>query len=991
MNKRILSLILCTVMLLSLVPHVTLPARAEEESAEESTEKVILDYNCDSLKDSVVSLRGNKYPNYYILDAETGKAENVEAGTIYMACDEEGGGDSSLVFNLPQMSKQTFSMKLQMKVHDLITPEHSALRRGFIIDFQVPNSRNIHMAVNTMKEPDADGRNATVIVRHGWEDTLIHTESIAIPTDDAFHEWELLFNGTDELRLLIDGELQAVFQEIALNAVTSTGFLRIGTSSQNIKSGKNEITIDHIKLTEGIVYSDTQVLLAAASRDSSAKALTVNTILNNVSENTEITVKVINQADRSQTVIKKYTPTDVNSCVTIEDLPFDGVCEVVVSVTGAINYSFDLYLYSDYEVIGTDASITADLPNKAYYFGDMYKIDLPAKTKWKLTYTKDTSGAYGSVLTCQNISDVHQFNVPVKLNGKFAIYVGYVMGTTSFSVNGTEVFVSYKRDSGEHVYERFATADDFKDEEITVSNVTGAPARIAYVKFVPISDETYEKFLAEDDSQNMMIDNDGYSIFCNSGVSSSQALFSRAYGTYPEKINLGQLNWCTFSTSILNYDSEVWWKYVTARLKELNIPEDKWPENFLDHVDNEGVHLEYEHLMRDLDKRAFSNMLAISGEGYPHVLLADYAKENGYGDVYVSLRMSHYDSKTGDWAFQCGTLYYLYPEFIRGGAVYSKELSYTHETYRNYLHDLLLEMASYENIAGVTMDFARYPSIFGSELLDVEARTKIVDDFIKSVYDDLPEGKKLIIRVPYPTDEKAEPSGLNYRHWVEGGYVDRVIIGATGGESFFDFSEHAEYFNRHDNVEFYLGITQTISGHDLTKEEEDLIKQGVELNRNYESTGKLQYMLRAYEAYSAGVDGFFIFNGLDTATVGGIDPAYANLNNKTLMDKWYTMEYPAYIQAHSVTFVKDADVPAEYKQAKAAETTKPAVTTTAAPETTVAPETALPLTETTPAETTADPATPAPNRTPVYIGIGAAILIAAAAAAAVLKKKKTNK
>ena len=51
----------------------------------------------------------------------------------------------------------------------------------------------------------------------------------------------------------------------------------------------------------------------------------------------------------------------------------------------------------------------------------------------------------------------------------------------------------------------------------------------------------------------------------------------------------------------------------------------------------------------------------------------------------------------------------------------------------------------------------------------------------------------------------------------------------------------------------------------------------------------IQFMLRAYDAYMAGADGVFIFNGL------GTDPVYANMNNKTRMIKWHEFEYPAFL------------------------------------------------------------------------------------------------
>ncbi len=977
MNKRICALLLGAVMLFSSVPVI-----AAEDAAAPAEEKVILDYGCDSLKDSVLNLRGNKYPSYYIVDSETGKNENVAAGTVYIGSDGTTRGDTSLVFPLSNMTKQTFSMKMDLKVDELITPTANSNKRGFYIDFHVPGSRNIYATFHTLGETAADGTNAIMIYKYGWHEDATSTKQITIPTDGEFHTWEFLFNGTDEIRFYIDDELQAVVQEITLNAQTPTGFLRIGSTTQDAADGtKNAITLDRITVTEGIPFSDTLILSSLPLPGSSAKALTVETELNELTDGAKVGVKVINKADKSQTAKTEYTPSELKSTVTLTDIPFTGVVTVQVSVTGGLNYTFDTYLHADIEEIGVDAALTAADTGKAYTFSEMFKIELPEKTKWKLNYTKDFAGSYGSVLTCQNIGEVYPFDIPVTLNGKFAVYVGYIKGTTRFSVNGTEVFVSYKKDGGNVICERFAMADDFKDGKVTVSNVTGNTARIAYVKFVALSDEEYDLHRKEDDSTNLMMDNDGFSIFCSASINSPYAMYNSVF-KYADTINLTQVNWCTFSTSILNYDSEVWWKYVTARLKELNIPEEKWPENFLDHVNDKGEHLDFEDKMRDLDKNAYKNMLTINKEGYPHVLLADYAKENGYGDVYVSLRMSHYGANS----YQTGSFYFLYPEFIRKG---SFELSYSHEIYRNYLHDILMELAAPENVAGITMDFGRYPMIFGTELNDVAERTRIMNDFVKRVHDDLPEGKKLNVRVLHPTETKALAWGLNYMDWVENDWVDRIIISEQGHETFFNFAKYMDYFNQHDNVEFYLGINATLSGHDLTKEEEDLKKQGVKIESG-ERVATTQFLLRAYEAYAAGADGIFLFNGLDTSAVGGIDPAYARLNNKTLMEQWYEFHYPAYLFSTDVEFVKAADVPADKK---APETEKPAETTKAA--TTTAATTAETTAE--PTETTADSTvTDAPavseegGTNTVWIIIGAAAVVLIAVVSILLSKKKKS-
>ena len=619
-------------------------------------------------------------------------------------------------------------------------------------------------------------------------------------------------------------------------------------------------------------------------------------------------------------------------------------------------------MFSDHTVVLAGDAITA--ADVSYYFGDLHQISLPEGSRWKPSYAKAENGAYMGLLCCMSTKSENSFTVPVTLTGKFSVYIGYAMGTKSFSVNGKTVSAT---NTGKNVVrDVLALTKKFDGEEITISNNTSAAARIAYVRFVPADQKEEPLLPAEEGGSNLMIDNDGYSMFCNVGNGTPEAMIQYAVKRYAP-VQVTQWNWCTFSTSILNYDSAVWWKYVTARLEELNIPKENYPDNFLDHVDKSGKKLDFEHLMRDIDKNAYANMLAINETGKPHELIADYLTENEIGDIYVSFRMSHYNA--GQYGFQCGALYYLYPEFVRDGG---PQFSYSHELYRNYLHELVLEPAAYENVTGITLDFGRYYYIFGNELTDLEKRTEIMNDFVKSVRDDLPEGKKLVVRVLNPTYDKAIVWGLDYKHWVKEGWVDRVIISDQSHETFFDFTEYMEFFEEYPDVEFYLGINASLSGHDLTKAEEELLKKGIQIERG-EQVSKMQIMMRAYEAYMAGADGIFFFNGL------GTDPDYAFLNNKESMIRWYN----SLTHDVNIKFVDSELIPAWFVQY--------GITATEA-------EKAAVITEAVSTEETADcgmpddaPVTEPDSGTKVSLWLTAGILAAAGLAVGIavgLKKRK---
>ncbi len=957
MKIRSLSLLLAAVMLLG-----TFPALGSTVYAADTSEgKVVIDYDCSSVNAAPVYATGNNYPSYYFTDSKT---EGVAEGTVYAGSDGETTGYSTLFLPFT-MDQPSFSLEMDVKVDDLMTPSGNHIWRGLVFEINLPNGSLVYVNFHSMTEPDADGKNALMMgMTKERSDPGLPAAKIAIPTDGEFHKWTLQFNGQDEVYFYIDGELQASYYDVTAKATGTAGTILIKNVMHDIQSGKNSVTFDHIKMTSGIKMEKREVLNAVLEPGAVSSNFTLHTEINKLYDDSEITFTVTSRDDASKVYTHTYKPTDVKSSVTVSDIPFGGMCTVCVNVTGGLReFTFDHYLYSKYEAITAGASITADTDLAAYRFDNLHTLELPKGSKWAPGYFQREDGSYGSTIYCPGVKADHAFNIPVKLNGKFAVYVGCVQGTRNFTVNGQNVFVTHDPKTGNTIREAFAIAGDFKNEEITISNTQASFARLAYVKFVSISDETYEKYVAEDDSRNLMMDNDGFSMFTNTKAGTVDYLLNTVVEQYAQGIGLGKYNFATWVTSLLNFPSETQKTYIEKRLKELNVPEEKWPKHFLDQVDKQGNPMDFSDLMRNADQNAFDNITAINETGIPHVLLADYIKKNDYGELYVSQRMSAYYS--GIWTHLNGTFFFLHPEWQRGG---SYQFSYMHEEYRNYMHDLLMEMASPENVSGITMDFGRYYYIFGTELTDVSERTKIMNDFVKSVSEDLPEGKILNARVLNPTEEKAELWGLDYKTWVKEGWIDRLIISDQGHETFFDLRPYMEFMKENEDVEIYIGINSSLSGHDRTKEEEEILAAGGTVESG-ERVSFLQFMLRAYDIYMAGADGVFIFNGLNNSHVGGIDPAYGNMNNKTSMVKWYTFNYPAHLFSETVSFLNAKDVPEEFKNMKA-------------PVETTAADTSAP------AETDAPNEPESGNLTPVFIAVGAVAVIAIAAVAIVLKKKK---
>ncbi len=849
-------------------------------------EKILLDFDCASLTDPRLTAVTGTFPQCYI-------AEND--GAIRLGADGTPGGYCPIVFPLP-LSPDTLSLTVRMQIESLMTPAMHPAWRGLSFALHIPGFRLLSLALHSLDEPDENGKNAdAVMLRDGRADSNAVTQRITVPTDGAFHDWDLRFNGKTEVRLYTDGKLQAIFDGITLPPPPKEGsILKIGTAMLDALRGATNVNISHIRLTAGVRVDDTAVTALSVQPGSSQKAMTVRCGVNRLPEDAILTVTAASKTDPENTVVQKVKPEGLFTEVIFESLPFTGMGTVTAQMENTLPRTCEMYLYKDYCSVSVGETLTDTQPGTAYHFR---KMDTLAGAGWTHEFFRYGAGTTGFAISAVAENEAVPLTVPVRLQGKFAVYVGYLPGTKNLSVNGKHVFITYKNEEDTTLNERFALADDFAGEEITLSKNPDSIARIAYVKFVSLTKEQYEKYTAQDDSANLLVDNDGFSSFTGEGHDNRDFLINKVIRQYSDTIGLRKFNFATCVTGGLNFPSKVQRAYVEKRLRELNIPEEKWPRDFMERVDTKGNLLDFSAAMRDRDQRIVRNFRKLNEEGIPHRLLADYAQKNGSGEVYVSQRMSAYYPKGNMGEYLNGPLYFLHPEWVRGGG---NEPSYVHEEYRNYVHDLLIELAETENAAGITMDFGRYYLVFGTELTDVSERTRIMTDFVRRVRRDLPGGKILNARVLNPTAQKADIWGLDYKTWIKEGLVDRLIISDQGHETFFDLAEYKSLLNADSGTEIYIGINSSLSGHDPTKEEEALEKKGIKIDRG-RRVSFLQFMLRAYEAYMAGADGIFLFNGLNATDVGGLHPDYALMNNKTGMEKWYEFSYPAYLFSTETT------------------------------------------------------------------------------------------
>jgi len=924
--KRICALAMAVLMLAGVMPAFSRPVRAAETAG-----TVLFDWNCDKISD--VGSASTPNSNYYIVDGSswTNRLQyGVQSGQVKVGGTAAQKGYGTLSLNKHTMTTAAFKLDMVMNVETLMTASDSPMWSGFVIDFDLPGGKNIYISLRGFDGVKAGDTTATIGVSKSSRGSEGHTVEFDIPTDGQFHTWTFQYDGISMLRFSIDGEIVQDFADVSYTYEKATpGQLLIKNLHLRMADGSapNLLYIDSIKLTEGTTLRYNELESVTVPSDATADNFKVAVSTKYVAEtNPTLSVKVHPRGNEAAAVSASVAHTATEQVVSFPNpLPFSGVCTVTVYCTEAQTYQFNYYVYNSKTELSAGASAAPTRENQAYTFSDFTEVTLPEGSAWYKAQYIEANGtsvqptaSSPSAMFIPATAATHSFEVPVSLTGKFAVYVGYVEGTQYLTVNGKSVKLANSASASNTVKEAFATTVSLNGEPLVISNTLGKLAKITYVKLVSITDELYTLSTTPDTSHHLITDNDGFSTLTNAAKGDFNTLFNADFVNKNTLIDQRQFIWCTFSTSILNYNSQAWWNHVNARLTELGIKNEL--EHYLDHVDPDGTYPDFTYKMRVADQNAYNNILKLNPseptgvnniEGALHAKLAAAAETADVADeFYVSLRMSHFSAPGGQFEFQSGSYYRLHQDWRRvssynadGTPVYQTQLSYMYDSYRQYLHDILMEMAAPTNVTGILLDFGRYYMIFGEECKDIAVRTEIMNGFIKDLHDDLEEnypGKKLTVRVLDPIYEKATSWGLDYQNWVKQGWVDRVYISCQSHETFFDFEEYIDFFENYPNVEFYLGVNATLTGHDTTKAEEAFMQAGGTIEGGTR-VSETDVMLRVYDFYNAGADGVLMFNWSSS------NDMFKNMNNATLMKQWYNFSYPAVLTPATPMRFRESD------------------------------------------------------------------------------------
>lgn len=566
-------------------------------------------------------------------------------------------------------------------------------------------------------------------------------------------------------------------------------------------------------------------------------------------------------------------------------------------------YSRKLYVSEAMQIVPKGGEITS-VPGITHLFDQMERIENYEDEGWKLVQYK-YSGHEDLYYALDSKASTGELEIPVDLVGWFGIVMGYLDGTQQIGIDFGEGFTDLevektiflpRQEIGENIIkEAFLGAANFQGQKIKLRAVNPSKARVAYIKFVGLTDEQIDIYQAPSDGiKRAAFNNDGYSDFCSGYYPDKQSLLQRAVDIYKNK-DVGIFEFCLGTTFGLNYNSKI------AGMPYSNITQ-KWKDQLMRDIDKTGVN--------QIQRFAESNMIPIQE-------VALRADEYGI-KTFASLRMNaFYDPAVNPWLN--GNLYDQYADYRikTASGAYTNNISYASQIIRDLITDILVEASSFEGVDGVNLDFNRYPDCLGyeDELVDpfieeygfdprekqdeeqakiwISYKAGIYNDFLRNLRERLPY-KEISVRIP---ESGWKEYGFDLKTWIDNKYIDVLIPSTIGYESFFDIKPFVELVKGSD-VKLYGGINHYLAGHDLTKQEEDLIKKGVKVDLGHSYVTKEQYLERAWTLYRAGCDGIHIFNNWRGTDIVGF------IGDKQYVERWYTFEYSANVKSETIIIEK---------------------------------------------------------------------------------------
>jgi len=778
-----------------------------------------------------------------------------------------------------------FDVEFDAKILDLQTPSKNVGWRGFAIDI-VANNKRYRFSLNSK---DINNKIKISLMNKDSGTNPFQTVSASLPNDNNIHRWSIKNDGNNAISILLDGKTIANFNDPQLSAGGLSDRVILYSDMTDALTGINSVYVENFAIVKALSIKNSTVITDEKNQNiniSIDMAIEDEKLITNKQYNIKAYLY-----KNDKIIAESTTQLDKKTILsTLSNITQSGEMKLVLKlITGNQEIEeITKTINMNIATVSLDPGQTiTSSPGSVYLYTQMDKMLADGQNDaihsgWNLgSYVDSETNKNGSII--ENGENALAIKMPVKLNGWFRVYVGYVTGTESFKIGATDTTVPLQVDGDisltsndlygdQWINEKSTTIANFNNTSVQIIPLASKRARIAYVKLIGLTDDQVALYQKQNDNKRSVIyDFDGYSDFFSGKYPSVDALQSKTVDTLTGK-NVGEINWCLGTTGALSYNS----KYAGNAFEGL------------DAFDSE---------LRDGDKLAKSQILNILSSGKsPLEILANRGLYKGI-KVNASLRMDVFYNPT-IYGFLNGSMYNEYKQYSQPG---NFPLSYYYPQVRDYIKNILLESASTSNVNGVTLDFCRYPTVFGSET-PADQKIFIMNQFMETLRKELPKNKTITVRVPY---DNPLQYGFDLNTWIKEGLIDTLIPSSIGSEESFDVKPYVDMV-KNTNVKLYIGISADVSGHDITKEEEELVKQGLYIN-NKEYLDIEQYLLRAYDVYEAGADGIFLFNSTSNLYLNSTAPVESTfLGDKVLMEKWHQFDYVSGFMVNKINIPKPA-------------------------------------------------------------------------------------
>ena len=832
--------------------------------------KVLFNDNCTSLDNAVWNKSSGYVQKSFVADYnDNEKYSTYTPFGQYLFYNTIPKSISKITKNV-EIGAGPFNIEFDARIEDLQTPANNKNWTGFGLDV-VANKKRYRLSFNSK---DSDNNIKIHLLNNASGVGSYQTSDVSLPKDNNIHRWSIKYDGDKAISLLLDGANIATFYNPQLASGDYKDMVVLYSDMNDVSTGINKVYIDNFAVVKSLSMKDLAIIADETKQNISAsvsinvddeKLIKDNLYLIKCSlyKNNKIVAEDTAKLD-SKTIffaLNNITQSGEMDLV----VRIVSVDKTVAEISKKIKFSISTFNIEQGQTVSSE-------PGQVYLYSQIDKLTSntqndAAHSGWVLHPYKDYESNKNEIII-ENGKNAQSLRMPINLNGWFRVYVGYVSDTESFKIAETnsvspleingDISMESKESYGDQwIYEKSTIISNFNNSSIEIFPNGSKKARIAYIKLVGLTEEQISLYGKQDEKKRTVLyDFDGYSDFFNGAYPDIDSLKSKTVDALTTK-NVGELNWCIGTTGMLTYNS----KYAGIAF--------------------EGVE-EFDDQLRDGDRLAkhqISNFLS-SGNS-PLEIVADRGYEKGM-KVNASFRMDTFYLPT-IYGFLNGAMYKDYHQYAQST---SQSLNYLYPEVRAYIKNVLIEAASIDNVAGITLDFCRYPTVFGPET-SKEEKVLLMNEFLRNLRSEIPLNKTISIRIPYSNPLQY---GFDINTWVKEGLLDRLMPSSIGNEEFFNVNPYVDMV-KDTNVQLYIGITSNISGHDLTKQEEALIKQGLYVHNN-EYLDVQQYLLRAYESYKSGADGIFLFNTMPKLYIQNGAPIESTfLGEKAQVNKWYEFDY----------------------------------------------------------------------------------------------------